>query len=165
MTLLCLAPVALLLAVFPGRGHDFFRSWLAKLAGYLARKVIYSLILAIVLAVCQALDDATSNLGWLLAFVLQAAFLWTVFIQRDRLTRDLLAATAGPGAAQEGDRQAPDPLLRHPPHPNGEATPQAAAPNPRRNESNVLLGDMGGSSPSTSDPDPGPAETPEEEPA
>jgi TrbL/VirB6 plasmid conjugal transfer protein len=101
LVLLCFAPVALLLAVFPGRGHDFFRSWLGKLAGYLARKVIYSLILAIVLAVCRALGDATSNLGWLLAFVLQAAFLWTVFIQRDRLTRDLLAATAGPSAAQE----------------------------------------------------------------
>ena len=57
------------------------------------RKVVYSLILAIVLAVCQALDDATSNLGWLLAFALQAAFLWTVFLQRNRLTRDLLAGT------------------------------------------------------------------------
>jgi len=102
LTLLCLAPVALLLAVFPGRGHDFFRSWLSKLAGYLARKVIYSLILVIVLTVCKALDDATSNLGWLLAFVLQAAFLWTVFTQRSRLTKDLLAATAGPVAAQEG---------------------------------------------------------------
>ncbi len=101
LTLLCFAPVALVLAVFPGRGHDFFRSWVAKLAGYLATKVIYSLILAIVLAVCQALVDATSNLGWLLAFVLQAAFLWTVFIQRNRLTHDLLAATAGPRAAQE----------------------------------------------------------------
>jgi hypothetical protein len=101
LTLLCFAPVALVLAVFPGRGHDFFRSWLSKLAGYLARKIVYSLILAIVLAVCQALGDATSNLGWLLAFVLQAAFLWTVFIQRDRLTKDLLAATAGPEAAQD----------------------------------------------------------------
>lgn len=101
LTLLLLAPVALLLAVFPGRGHDFFRSWVAKLAGYLARKVIYSLILVIVLVACQALDDATSNLGWLLAFVLQAAFLWTVFIQRNRLTKDLLAATAGPQASQE----------------------------------------------------------------
>jgi hypothetical protein len=101
LTLLCFAPVALVLAVFPGRGHDFFRSWLGKLAGYLARKVVYSLILAVVLAVCQAVGDATSNLGWLLAFVLQAAFLWTVFVQRDRLTKDLLAATAGPDAAQD----------------------------------------------------------------
>lgn len=102
LLLLSFAPVALLIGIFPGRGHDFFRAWLAKLAGYLARKVIYSLILAVTLAVCQALGDASSNLGWLLAFGLQAAFLWTVFIQRDRLTKDLLTATAGPGAAGDG---------------------------------------------------------------
>jgi TrbL/VirB6 plasmid conjugal transfer protein len=102
LTLLAFAPVALLVGIFPGRGHDFFRNWLAKLAGYLARKVIYSLILAIVLAVCKALDDATSNLGWLLAFALQAAFLWAIFLQRNRLTSDLLAASAGQRAAADG---------------------------------------------------------------
>ncbi len=102
LTLLAFAPVALLIGIFPGRGHEFFRKWLSKLAGYLARKVIYSLILAIVLAVCSALDDATSNLGWLLAFGLQAAFLWTVFLQRNRLTSDLLAGTVGPHAANDG---------------------------------------------------------------
>ena len=53
------------------------------------------------LAVCQALDDATSNLGWLLAFVLQAAFLWAVFLQRNRLAADLLTATAG-GSGEDG---------------------------------------------------------------
>ncbi len=102
LTLLAFAPVALLIGIFPGRGHEFFRAWVSKLAGYLARKVIYSLILAIVLAVCSALDDATSNLGWLLAFALQAAFLWTVFLQRNRLTSDLLAGTVGPRAANDG---------------------------------------------------------------
>jgi hypothetical protein len=102
LLLLAFAPVALLLAVFPGRGHDFFRAWIGKLAGYLARKVIYSLILAVLLAVCQAVADATSNLGWLLAFVLQAAFLWAIFLQRHRLTSDLLAATAGPQAGRDG---------------------------------------------------------------
>ncbi|HEV3070095.1 MAG TPA: type IV secretion system protein [Solirubrobacteraceae bacterium] len=102
LLLLAFAPVALLIGIFPGRGHDFFRAWLSKLTGYLARKVIYSLILAVTLAVSQALADATSNLGWLLAFALQATFLWMVFIQRDRLTTDLLAATAGPKAAQGG---------------------------------------------------------------
>jgi hypothetical protein len=102
LMLLAFAPVALLIGIFPGRGHDFFRAWLSKLAGYLARKVIYSLILAVVLAVCSALEDATSNLGWLLAFSLQAAFLWTVFLQRNRLTADLLAGTVGPGAPSEG---------------------------------------------------------------
>jgi hypothetical protein len=102
LLLLCFAPVALLIGIFPGRGHDFFRAWLGKLAGYLARKVIYSLILAIVLAVSQAVADASSNLGWLLAFALQATFLWMVFIQRERLTTDLLTATAGPNAARDG---------------------------------------------------------------
>ncbi|HTC71646.1 MAG TPA: type IV secretion system protein [Solirubrobacteraceae bacterium] len=102
LTLLAFAPVALLIGIFPGRGHDFFRNWLAKLASYLARKVLYSLILAVVLTVCQALDDATSNLGWLLAFALQAAFLWTVFLQRNRLIEDLMGGTVGPRAAREG---------------------------------------------------------------
>jgi hypothetical protein len=102
LLLLSFAPVALLIGIFPGRGHDFFRAWLGKLCGYLARKVIYSLILAVTLAVSQALADATSNLGWLLAFALQAAFLWMVFIQRERLTTDLLMATAGPHAARDG---------------------------------------------------------------
>ncbi len=102
LMLLAFAPVALLIGIFPGRGHDFFRSWLGKLAGYLARKVIYSLILAVVLAVCQALDDATSNLGWLLAFTLQTAFLWTVFLQRKKLTTDLLTGTIGTRAGQDG---------------------------------------------------------------
>lgn len=102
LLLLCFAPVALLIGIFPGRGHDYFRSWVTKLAGFLSRKVIYSLILAVTLAVSQALTDATSNLGWLLAFLLQAAFLWTIFIQRKSLTADLIAATAGHGAASEG---------------------------------------------------------------
>ena len=101
LTLLAFAPVALLIGIFPGRGHDFFRAWISKLAAYLARKVIYSLILAVILAVCRALDDATSNLGWLLAFALQAAFLWSVFLQRNRLTTDLLGGTVGSRAARE----------------------------------------------------------------
>ncbi len=102
LLLLAFAPVALVVAVFPGRGHDFFRAWLTKLASYLARKVVYSLILAVILAVCQALADATSNLGWLLAFALQAAFLWAVFLQRNRLAGDLLAATTGHRGGDDG---------------------------------------------------------------
>ncbi len=102
LMVLAFAPVALVIAVFPGRGHAFFRAWIAKLVGYLARKVVYSLILTVILAVCQALDDATSNLGWLLAFALQAAFLWAVFLQRNKLAGDLLAVAAGPQAGREG---------------------------------------------------------------
>jgi TrbL/VirB6 plasmid conjugal transfer protein len=102
LLLLAFAPVALIIAVFPGRGHDFFRAWLTKLASFLARKVLYSLILAVLLAVCQAVEDATSNLGWLLSFALQAAFLWAVFLQRHRLASDLLAATTGSRDGSDG---------------------------------------------------------------
>jgi hypothetical protein len=102
LLLLGFAPAALLIAIFPGRGHAFFRAWLLKLAGYLARKVVYALILAVILAICQALADATSNLGWLLSFGLQAAFMWSVFLQRHKLTADLLHATSGPQAVSDG---------------------------------------------------------------
>ncbi len=102
LLMLAFAPVALIIGVFPGRGHDFFRGWLSRLAGFLARKVIYSLILALVLAVCQALDDATGNLGWLMSFALQAAFLWAVFLGRHKLTSDLLAVPAGHQGARGG---------------------------------------------------------------
>ncbi|HTU79417.1 MAG TPA: hypothetical protein VMF09_11710 [Solirubrobacteraceae bacterium] len=95
------SPFALVIGVIPGRGHEFFRSWLSRLAGYLLRKVIYSAILAVVLAVCQALDDATSNLGWLMAFGLQALFLWAVFMNRDRIAGEFLSATAGSNAARD----------------------------------------------------------------
>ena len=47
LLLFAFAPVALVLAVFPGRGHDFFRAWLGSSPGYLVRKVVYSLILAV----------------------------------------------------------------------------------------------------------------------
>ena len=47
LTLLAFAPVALLIGIFPGRGHEFFKNWLTKLADYLARKVVYSIILAV----------------------------------------------------------------------------------------------------------------------
>ena len=103
LLLLAFAPVALVLGVIPGRGHDFFRGWLVRIAGFLLRKAAYSLILAVLLAVNAALASATSNLGWLLSFGLQGLFFWAVFLYRHQLTDRLLTATAGPGASrQEG---------------------------------------------------------------
>ncbi len=145
---LAFAPVALVLGVIPGRGHQFFRAWLSRLAGYLLTKVIYSLILAVVLAVCQALADAASNLGWLLAFLLQAAFMWAVLFNRKRLTGELLSATAGGQASEANHLQTlyySTRLLgmaqrrRTSPPPPGEGSPSgdhAPLPNPTR-ESNV----------------------------
>jgi hypothetical protein len=98
LLLLAFAPVALVAAAIPGRGHDFFRGWLEKLAGYLLRKAAYSLVLAILLAVNGALASATSELGWLMSFGLQALFFWAVFLQRKTLTESLVGIATGPRA-------------------------------------------------------------------
>lgn len=97
LLLLAFAPVALVAAVIPGRGHAFFRGWLEKLVGYLLRKAAYSLILAILLAVNGALASATAQLGWLMSFGLQAFFFWAVFLQRESLVGGLIGIATGPG--------------------------------------------------------------------
>ena len=98
LLLLAFAPVALVAAAIPGRGHAFFKGWLEKLAGYLLRKAAYSLLLAILLAVNGALASATSSLGWLMSFGLQALFFWAVFAQRKALSEGLIGIATGPGA-------------------------------------------------------------------
>ncbi len=98
LLLLAFAPVALVAAAIPGRGHDFFKGWLEKLVGYLVRKAAYSLVLAVLLAVNGALAAATDSLGWLMSFGLQALFFWAVFLQRKALLEGLIGIAAGPGA-------------------------------------------------------------------
>lgn len=95
LLLLAFAPVALVVGVFPGRGHDFFKGWLTRLGAFLLRKAIYSLILAVLLAVAAALAEASAYLGWFMAFGLQALFFWAVFLYRNELTGKLTAATTG----------------------------------------------------------------------
>jgi hypothetical protein len=98
LLLLAFSPVALIAAVIPGRGHDFFKRWLEKLAGYLLRKAAYSLILAVLLAVTGALSSATDQLGWLMSFGLQSLFFWAVFLQRKTLADSLIGIVTGPKA-------------------------------------------------------------------
>ncbi|HEY3553229.1 MAG TPA: hypothetical protein VGK66_06015, partial [Solirubrobacterales bacterium] len=98
LLLLAFAPVALVAAAIPGRGHAFFKGWLEKLAGYLLRKAAYSLILAVLLAVDGALAAATSAMGWLMSFGLQALFFWAVFLQRKNLAESLIGIATGPSA-------------------------------------------------------------------
>ncbi len=98
LLLLAFSPVALIAAVIPGRGHDFFKGWLEKLAGYLLRKAAYSLILAVLLAVTGALSSATDQLGWLMSFGLQSLFFWAVFLRRKTLADGLIGIATGPKA-------------------------------------------------------------------
>ncbi|MDO8213909.1 type IV secretion system protein [Conexibacter sp. CPCC 206217] len=95
LLLLAFAPVALVIGTFPGRGHQFFLDWLTRLATFLIKKAFYALILAVLLAVSAALQDATANLGWLMAWGLQAVFYWAVFLNRKQLVGQLGTAVTG----------------------------------------------------------------------
>ncbi|MGH2970392.1 MAG: type IV secretion system protein [Solirubrobacteraceae bacterium] len=95
LVLLGFAPVALIIGIFPGAGHEFFRGWLAKLATAVFIKALYSLVIAIVVAVSAALTAATDSLGFLFAFGLQTLFFWAIFIYRKQITARLVAATTG----------------------------------------------------------------------
>jgi hypothetical protein len=101
LLMLAFAPVALVFAVIPGRGHNFFVGWLTRLAGLLLRKAAYSLILAVLLAVAGALAVATVQLGWLMSFGLQGLFFWAVLLQRRQLTDRLIGAVAGTEATKQ----------------------------------------------------------------
>lgn len=101
LLMLAFAPVALVFAVIPGRGHAFFVGWLTRLAGLLLRKAAYSLILAVLLAVAGALAVATVQLGWLMSFGLQGLFFWAVLLQRRQLTDRLIGAVAGTEATKQ----------------------------------------------------------------
>lgn len=95
LVLLAFAPVALVIGIFPGRGHDFFKAWLSKLATAVFIKALYSLVIAIVLAVSTALVASTTELGFLFAFGIQTLFFWAIFIYRKQISTRLVAATTG----------------------------------------------------------------------
>src|SRR5215204_1792784 len=95
LVLLGFAPVALIIGIFPGAGHAFFRAWLTKLATAIFIKALYSLVIAIVVAVSAALTASTGSLGFLFAFALQTIFFWAIFLYRKQITSRLVAATTG----------------------------------------------------------------------
>jgi TrbL/VirB6 plasmid conjugal transfer protein len=102
LVLLGFAPVALVIGILPRGGHEFFRNWLGKLATAIFIKALYSLVIAIVVAVSAALASATESLGFLFAFALQAIFYWAIFLYRKQIAARLVTATTG--ARQDGER-------------------------------------------------------------
>src|SRR5262249_2489027 len=97
LVLLGFAPIALVVGIFPGAGHAFFRGWLTKLATAIFIKAIYSLIIALVVTVSAALAGATGSLGFLFAFGLQTLFFWALFVYRKQTPGRLVSATSGGG--------------------------------------------------------------------
>jgi hypothetical protein len=156
--LLAFAPAALLAALFPGVGHRIFRGWGMKLLTAVFIKAIYSLILAILIAVSLAMTAAVGDVSYLFAFGLQAAFFWAVFLKRkalagmmlshrettrvERTTREAIAtpvaAAAGVGwaggvaAARRmrggGDEEVPEEQQQHAPRPRTKQPGEPAQP-------------------------------------
>ncbi|MDA0164288.1 hypothetical protein OM076_28720 [Solirubrobacter ginsenosidimutans] len=119
LVLLGFAPVALIVGIFPGAGHAFFRGWLTKLATAIFIKALYSLVIAIVVAVSAALAASTGSLGFLFAFALQTIFFWAIFLYRKQITNRLVGATVGradasplphPSVMQQGAQAAAKPF-------------------------------------------------------
>lgn len=101
LVFLAFAPIALVVGIFPGRGHDFFAGWLSKLGIAIVIKAAYSLLLAVVMAVSSALLAATGELGFLFVFGIQTLFFWAVFIYRKTLANRPLEALTGGGDERE----------------------------------------------------------------
>ena len=108
LVLLAFAPVALVVGVFPGAGHDVFRGWLTRLGTAVFIKALYSLVIASSSPSRAALGQATASLGFLIAFGLQAVFFWAIFLYRKQITARLLGAAGAPL------RRRPDPHRRAP---------------------------------------------------
>jgi hypothetical protein len=167
LLLACFAPVALVAGIVPGRGHDLFKNWATHLTTYLVRKAAYSLVLAVLLAALAALQDATSNLGWLLSFALQSMFMWMVFLHRAKLAGTITAAVSGQHPERDTQlrrllgvaylaRRSVSPARRRggagrpaPPTDEGEPSTEGSGPSPSNDETPPPSG--------PTDPGPGPA--------
>lgn len=84
LILLLLAPAMLLAAAFGESGRATFVGWLKRLAGALAAKLIYALLLAVVIVAATQL--ARLDIGWFGTWLLQIAFWWGILVKRQELT-------------------------------------------------------------------------------
>jgi hypothetical protein len=117
LLLLLLAPAMLLAPAFGDAGREVFVSWAKRLAGAIAAKLIYALLLALVVVGAGAL--AALPVGWFGTWLLQLAFWWGVLIKRHELTGFLSIGE------REGERRGPSGLLRA--HQNARAVKAVAA--------------------------------------
>ena len=97
LILLLLAPAMLLAPAFGESGRATFIAWAKRLAGALAAKLIYALLLALVLVAASAI--AALKIGWFGTWMLQLAFWWGVLLKRKELTGFM---SAGQGTVRHG---------------------------------------------------------------
>jgi hypothetical protein len=85
LLLLGFAAFTILAACIPRWGHAAFRRWLGKMALAIAAKLGYSIIVAVLMALCIGLAAATATLGFLVSFGMQCAICWIAFAKRQQL--------------------------------------------------------------------------------
>ncbi len=95
--LLLLAPVALLLVAFGEAGRSAFLRWALALLGALVSKVVYAVLLGVVVLAARLLASGADTRDWLLAWLLQTAFWWSVFLKRGQLISYLSVVPAFDG--------------------------------------------------------------------
>lgn len=93
--LFAFTPIVLLVAMIPGWGHAVFVWWGTRLLAALVVKIVYSLAISVLLLVSIALVSSAAITGYAMAFGLQAALYWGLFLKRKDIASKL--ATAGGG--------------------------------------------------------------------
>jgi len=101
--LLC-APLALFLVVCGESGRQSFLLWAKSLLAAIVSKAVYAALLAVTLlgvSVVGGLGEATGR--WPMAFLLQSAFFWALFLSRENLLRFISV-----GSHAEGEKRTSD---------------------------------------------------------
>lgn len=83
LLLLLFAPAVMLAPAFGETGRATFIAWFKRLAGALAAKLIYALLLSVVLVAAAMLRRL--EIGWFGTWLLQIAFWWGVLLKRHEL--------------------------------------------------------------------------------
>ena len=96
--LLLFTPVALLLVAFGEAGRAAFARWGLALLGALVSKVVYAVMLGVVVLGARLLAAGADAGDWMLAWLLQTAFWWSVFLKRAQLVGYLSVVPAFDGS-------------------------------------------------------------------
>jgi hypothetical protein len=92
--LLLLTPIALLFVGLGEAGRTAFTRWALALLGAIVSKVIYAALLGVVVLAAHLLAQSADAGNWMLAWLLQAGFWWSVYLKRTELIGLLSAVPA-----------------------------------------------------------------------
>jgi hypothetical protein len=102
LVLLLAAPVMLVVPAFGDAGRNAFLTWLKRLGGAIAAKLIYALLLAMVILIAGVIASL-DGIGWYPKWMLLMVFWWGVLIKRKDLVGFVMpsnGANSGLGIAK-----------------------------------------------------------------